>query len=1103
MSQEPGYRDGEEYYSSFANRFTQPPNMTRSGAGKILIGVEVGFLVYYMLDLALKATALGAGNFFHFADFSGGSRVIAKGERWDLVRILLWLGLFFDVILAMVGVRYRYFRMFRPLYLISYVRELRRWVFLTVMIVPVVIQLFMLIGIVVLLYSVLGVLLFHGAPEYTDPYQNFDNVGYAALSLYVLYTTENYPDIMAPAYARAPMASHAYALFFVSFLILGMFCLANLIVPVMYQAFREHRNQLALTLHIYERRALLAAFQLLDNQSNGTMDYDTFAALVARLRPETAGKAHIARLMMKELQQGRPQGQAGMGGPEIAGVGQGVAGGGMDDALGRAGRYIPTMDGIHETGGSSFMDDDASTIHASLKSLATTSNVSSARSVHHATPPTAPESGAKGGSRLHSARSTSRMQALNAGYKPPTSSTALASKARRNSRMARVQRMQSQQQPGLSATDVNQPDDDEVDPASACSDPPVAPAKKGGDAGSAESDGSTPAGGARTARLGDRGYESGGSGRFGMDGSNRSLWEHSSNAESSTEGGVSMGMEMVHMQNPLVRARMQQEMSVVNQNRALDRAEARKQAARASRRDLNKHSDTAFAHSTGFVDSISFHETGSRSQVFSGTEDSNGSDTEAEAEDQVRTVDLHAPVGSTAVGEATRRPSMGGGVGFASTIRGDLVGAMDQDMGDQTAVLASHEVLSVYEWFGICDVINRTYRKYDKAEIRGALPRHKWLEHGFIRIMAMVLPGITCLVIAAYPWFYDVVTLFCTVSLGLAVLENLMHLIVLRPKLYFHSKRQMVDLTLVGLAIMAFSIRYIPGVEDVQHLPELWLMLLNFRVVRVFAFTPKFRRMVMTVLSIARFMFVAALVMILLMYSFAIVGVDIFGGQFAKIDPYGRLSGALTAQSDLSIMAASVDHLRGSVTAMRSLQTSGLLSPTHLGCVESAIAVALTAVVSGQQALVSDMWVASTVQNATATCALDASAFAGSAVSSLDLDSLLGSIAATTLSSAENDEPDYVSKLITFDDFAQAGLQLFQIVTTSNWHNIMYTGTSLHASHLYILRTPAAAPAPPHLVRALLVPRPRHHPPQPCMRRTTRGRRRTSWYFTSWPLFSC
>ena len=75
----------------------------------------------------------------------------------------------------------------------------------------------------VLAYSMVGFFIF----QYTiEGFMYFHNLATSYYSMLILLTTANYPDIMLPAYN----VSFFWCIYFISFLILGLYALLNLLL---------------------------------------------------------------------------------------------------------------------------------------------------------------------------------------------------------------------------------------------------------------------------------------------------------------------------------------------------------------------------------------------------------------------------------------------------------------------------------------------------------------------------------------------------------------------------------------------------------------------------------------------------------------------------------------------------------------------------------------------------------------------------------------------------------------------------------------------------------------------------------------------------------
>ena len=83
----------------------------------------------------------------------------------------------------------------------------------------------------VLVYSVLG----HFVFEFTiEGYMYFENLPESYYNMLILLTTANFPDVMLPAYNM----SFYWSLYFISFLLLGLYALLNLLLAQVFNSFR-------------------------------------------------------------------------------------------------------------------------------------------------------------------------------------------------------------------------------------------------------------------------------------------------------------------------------------------------------------------------------------------------------------------------------------------------------------------------------------------------------------------------------------------------------------------------------------------------------------------------------------------------------------------------------------------------------------------------------------------------------------------------------------------------------------------------------------------------------------------------------------------------
>ena len=121
---------------------------------------------------------------------------------------------------AMLG---RVFRLLRVLRLVNAFPELRLIVETLVRSIPSMFHITILMSLLFFIYAVLGYHLFHDH----DP-THWRNLGYAVLTLFRIVTLEDWTDVMYKAMELSP----AYALYFVSFVVIGTFVVVNLFIAV-------------------------------------------------------------------------------------------------------------------------------------------------------------------------------------------------------------------------------------------------------------------------------------------------------------------------------------------------------------------------------------------------------------------------------------------------------------------------------------------------------------------------------------------------------------------------------------------------------------------------------------------------------------------------------------------------------------------------------------------------------------------------------------------------------------------------------------------------------------------------------------------------------
>ena len=227
--------------------------------------------------------------------------------------------------------------MLRPMLFVAMSRSVRRSFRCFIRVIPAVADIVMLVIILLVLFGIAGVILFADLSPYEaastadlGSYETaFNTFPRALLSLFTLLTTANFPDVMLPFFqagpvhrastpgsppkypglvpalvttspslmyliydhssgpclqsSRPPQVSRASCIFFVLFLVLGLFLLMNLVLAAVIHDYKK--QVLASAKKARERRdlALAAAFGLLDLNGNGFVDLVEFSQLLQRL----------------------------------------------------------------------------------------------------------------------------------------------------------------------------------------------------------------------------------------------------------------------------------------------------------------------------------------------------------------------------------------------------------------------------------------------------------------------------------------------------------------------------------------------------------------------------------------------------------------------------------------------------------------------------------------------------------------------------------------------------------------------------------------------------------------------------------------------------
>nr|XP_045614492.1 two pore channel protein 1-like isoform X1 [Procambarus clarkii] len=224
-----------------------------------------------------------------------GIRTFVKHKR-SLLKSLILVGMIIEaiIVIARNDTKYRVTRALRPIFFIDsrYLGGVRRFLRQILQSVPPILEVLGILFFVLVIFSTLGFYFF--SPNKENPYFTTFQQGF--VSLYVLLTTANFPDVMMPAYAK----NRCSAAFFILFLAVNLYFLMNLMLAVVFVVFSDIEKDKFRKLLVHKRRACQYAFRLLVTRTQPThIPFRHFRGLLRFFRPSTSDRD--AYLVFKAL----------------------------------------------------------------------------------------------------------------------------------------------------------------------------------------------------------------------------------------------------------------------------------------------------------------------------------------------------------------------------------------------------------------------------------------------------------------------------------------------------------------------------------------------------------------------------------------------------------------------------------------------------------------------------------------------------------------------------------------------------------------------------------------------------------------------------------
>ncbi|XP_030929786.1 two pore calcium channel protein 1-like isoform X1 [Quercus lobata] len=202
-------------------------------------------------------------------------------NRLKVALLLIWVAdiLVYALYLSPVGFDYLPFRIapyIRVVFFVLNFRELRATIFILAGILDTYLNVLAL-GLLFLLFSSwLAYVMFEDTQQGKIVFTSYGTTLY---QMFILFTTSNNPDVWIPAYK----ASRWFCLFFVLYVLLGVYFITNLILAVVYDSFKDQFAKQVSVMDSTRRQILEKAFNLIDKDNHGFLDKEQCIKLFEEL----------------------------------------------------------------------------------------------------------------------------------------------------------------------------------------------------------------------------------------------------------------------------------------------------------------------------------------------------------------------------------------------------------------------------------------------------------------------------------------------------------------------------------------------------------------------------------------------------------------------------------------------------------------------------------------------------------------------------------------------------------------------------------------------------------------------------------------------------
>ncbi|KAE8634150.1 hypothetical protein XENTR_v10002211 [Xenopus tropicalis] len=235
--------------------------------------LELLALALVVFELAMKMRWLGGKTFLR--------------HRRTMLKSAVLVVQFIEAIVVLVRQtsHVRVTRALRPIFLVDcrYCGAVRRNLRQIFQSLPPFIDILLLLLFFMVIFAILGFYLFSSDPN--DPY--FSTLENSLVSLFVLLTTANFPDVMMPAYSRNPWS----CIFFIIYLSIELYFIMNLLLAVVFDTFNDIEKKKFKSLLLHKRSAIQHSYQLLHStQGTSGVSFRHFNGMMKFYKPSMSAR---------------------------------------------------------------------------------------------------------------------------------------------------------------------------------------------------------------------------------------------------------------------------------------------------------------------------------------------------------------------------------------------------------------------------------------------------------------------------------------------------------------------------------------------------------------------------------------------------------------------------------------------------------------------------------------------------------------------------------------------------------------------------------------------------------------------------------------------